>query len=54
MGGSRLFICHNTTGGGDHRNAEAAQNLLADAMAQGLGVVEKIDFDKLTFETDDE
>lgn len=38
----------------DDASAEAAQNLLADAMAQGLGVVEKIDFDKLTFETDDE
>ena len=38
----------------DDASAEAAQNLLADAMAQGLGVVEKIDFDKLTFETDAE
>ena len=34
--------------------AEAARDLLADAMAQNLGLVEKIDFDKLTFETDDE
>ncbi len=38
----------------DDASAEAAQNLLADAMAQGLGVVEKIEFDKLTFESDDE
>ncbi len=30
------------------------QALLADALAQGLGVVEKIDFDSLVFETDDE
>ena len=34
--------------------APSAQALLADALAQGLGVVEKIDFDSLVFETDDE
>ena len=34
--------------------AKAARDLLADAMAQNLSLVEKIDFDKLTFETDDE
>ncbi len=38
----------------DDAAAEAAQNLLSDAMAAGFGLVEKIDFDKLTFETDDE
>ncbi|RDB61817.1 SMC-Scp complex subunit ScpB [Gordonibacter sp. 28C] len=32
----------------------SAQSLLAEAMASGLGLVEKIDFDELTFETDDE
>ena len=32
----------------------SAQSLLAEAMASGLGLVEKIDFDSLTFETDDE
>ena len=31
-----------------------AQQMLAEAMASGFGLVEKIDFDKLTFETDDE
>ena len=34
--------------------SEAGQNLLADAMASALGLVEKIDFDSLTFDTDDE
>ncbi len=34
--------------------ADAAQQMLAEAMASGFGLVEKIDFDKLTFETDDE
>ncbi len=33
---------------------EAAQSLLAEAMASSLGLVEKIDFDSLTFETEDE
>lgn len=37
-----------TTGG---RSAEA---MFAEAIASTLGVVEKIDFDSLTFETDDE
>ena len=31
-----------------------ARNMLADAMASSFGLVEKIDFDSLTFETDDE
>ena len=31
-----------------------AQQMLAEAMASGFGLVEKIDFDNLTFETDDE
>ena len=34
--------------------SDAAQQMLADAMASGFGLVEKIDFDELTFETDDE
>lgn len=34
--------------------AEAAQRMLAEAVASGFGLVEKIDFDDLTFETDDE
>ena len=34
--------------------SNAAQQMLADAMAQSFGLVEKIDFDNLTFETDDE
>lgn len=34
--------------------SDAAQQMLAEAMASGFGLVEKIDFDKLTFETDDE
>ena len=34
--------------------ADAAQQMLAEAMASGFGLVEKIDFDNLTFETDDE
>lgn len=34
--------------------SEAAQSLLAEAMASSFGLVEKIDFDNLTFETDDE
>ena len=33
---------------------EAAQSLLAEAMASSHGLVEKIDFDSLTFETEDE
>ena len=31
-----------------------AQQMLAEAMASGFGLVEKIDFDSLTFETEDE
>ena len=41
----------------DGLNAPAsknAQQMLADAMAQSFGLVEKIDFDNLKFETDDE
>lgn len=34
--------------------SNAAQQMLADAMAQSFGLVEKIDFDNLIFETDDE
>ena len=34
--------------------SSAAQQMLADAMAQSFGLVEKIDFDNLQFETDDE
>lgn len=34
--------------------SNAAQQMLADAMAQSFGLVEKIDFDNLKFETDDE
>ncbi len=34
--------------------SEAAQQMLAEAMASGFGLVEKIDFDDLRFETDDE
>ena len=34
--------------------SSAAQQMLADAMAQSFGLVEKIDFDNLPFETDDE
>lgn len=34
--------------------ARAARQMLADAMAGGFGLVDKIDFDELTFETDDE
>lgn len=38
----------------DDASAVAAQNLLADAMASSFGLTEKIDFDSLTFETEDE
>ncbi|MEA5019399.1 MAG: SMC-Scp complex subunit ScpB [Gordonibacter sp.] len=38
----------------DKEPSIAAQNLLAGAMAASFGLVEKIDFDSLTFETDDE
>lgn len=34
--------------------SNAAQQMFADAMAQSFGLVEKIDFDNLKFETDDE
>lgn len=34
--------------------AEAASRMLAEAVASGFGLVEKINFDELTFETDDE
>ncbi len=36
------------------RRKSAAQQMFADAMAQSFGLVEKIDFDNLKFETDDE
>ena len=39
---------------GDGPASSAAQQMLADAMAQSFGLVEKIDFDNLRFETDDE
>ena len=39
---------------GDGPASSAAQQMLADAMAQSFGLVEKIDFDSLKFETDDE
>ena len=39
---------------GDGPASSAAQQMLADAMAQSFGLVEKIDFDILKFETDDE
>lgn len=39
---------------GDGPASNAAQRMLADAMAQSFGLVEKIDFDNLKFETDDE
>ena len=32
----------------------SAQEMLRQAMSQGFGVVDKIDFDELTFETEDE
>ena len=35
-------------------NDGSAQEMLRQAMAQGFGVVDKIDFDELTFETEDE
>ncbi|WP_294419853.1 SMC-Scp complex subunit ScpB [uncultured Senegalimassilia sp.] len=39
---------------GDGPASSAAQQMLADAMAQSFGLVEKIDFDNLRLETDDE
>ena len=39
---------------GDGPASSAAQQMLADAMVQSFGLVEKIDFDSLTFETEDE
>lgn len=39
---------------GDGPASNAAQQMLADAMTQSFGLVEKIDFDNLKFETDDE
>lgn len=38
----------------DERLPADSRDVLADAMASALGTVEKIDFSKLTFETDDE
>ena len=34
--------------------SDAAQRMLADAMAGSFGLVDKVDFDSLTFDTDDE
>lgn len=39
---------------GDGPASSAAQQMFTDAMAQSFGLVEKIDFDNLKFETDDE
>lgn len=39
---------------GDGPASSDAQQMLADAMVQSFGLVEKIDFDNLKFETDDE
>lgn len=39
---------------GDGPASNAAQQMLSDARAQSFGLVEKIDFDNLRFETDDE
>ena len=39
---------------GDGPASNAAQQMLDDALAQSFGLVEKIDFDNLKFETDDE
>ena len=38
----------------DQDAPDPAQQLLAQAVASGFGLVEKINFDELTFETDDE
>ena len=42
--------------GGDDMAADAtwAKELLSDALAQGVGVVEKVDFDQLVFESGDD
>ncbi len=45
---------HAAVPAGDGPASNAAQQMLADAMAQSFGLVEKIDFDNLKFETDDE
>ena len=34
--------------------SDEAERVLSDAMAAGFGLVEKVDFDKLTFKTDDD
>jgi len=38
----------------DERDLPSPEQMVADAQAALLGVVEKIDFDQLTFNTDDE
>ena len=38
----------------DERDLPTPERLVANAQASLLGAVEKIDFDKLTFDTDDE
>ncbi len=43
-----------TQGAREESASDAAQQMLAEAMASGFGLVEKVDFDKLTFESDDE
>ncbi len=43
-----------TAGPLDAPASDAAQRMLADAMAGSFGLVDKIDFDSLTFDTDDE
>lgn len=45
---------HEIVSNHDEEPSVAAQSLLAGAMAASFGLVEKIDFDSLTFETDDE
>lgn len=52
-GGERPLFARVDEAAEDAASA-SAQSLLAEAMASGLGLVEKIDFDSLTFETDDE
>ncbi len=44
----------NAPAAADGPASDAAQQLLAQAMGSSFGLVDKIDFDSLTFETDDE
>ena len=50
----RSHLPGQLSGGQTGPAGEAAQQTLADAMAASFGLVDKIDFDNLTFETDDE